>query len=35
MIGDTGTGKSCLINRYMKNEFDFDYKVTIGKFKIT
>lgn len=30
MIGDSGTGKSCLLNRYTKDEFDGDYKVTIG-----
>lgn len=30
MIGDPGTGKSCLLNRYTKDEFDEDYKVTIG-----
>lgn len=31
MIGDSGTGKSCLLTRYTKDEFDSDYKVTIGK----
>ena len=31
MIGDSGTGKSCLLTRYTKDEFDADYKVTIGK----
>jgi GTPase SAR1 family protein len=30
MIGDSGTGKSCLLNRYTKDEFVGDYKVTIG-----
>lgn len=30
MIGDSGTGKSCLLTRYTKDEFDSDYKVTIG-----
>ena len=28
MIGDSGTGKSCLLTRYTKDEFDADYKVT-------
>lgn len=31
MIGDSGTGKSCLLTRYTKDEFESDYKVTIGK----
>jgi GTPase SAR1 family protein len=31
IIGDSGTGKSCLIARYTKDEFQNDYKVTIGK----
>jgi GTPase SAR1 family protein len=30
MIGDSGTGKSCLLTRYTKDEFESDYKVTIG-----
>jgi GTPase SAR1 family protein len=30
MIGNSGTGKSCLLTRYTKDEFDLDYKVTIG-----
>jgi len=30
MIGDSGSGKSCLLTRYTKDEFDMDYKVTIG-----
>jgi len=30
MVGDSGTGKSCLLTRYTKDEFDIDYKVTIG-----
>ena len=35
MIGDSGTGKSCLLTRYTKDEFDADYKVTIGKYQFT
>jgi GTPase SAR1 family protein len=35
MIGDSGTGKSCLLTRYTKNEFDEEYKVTIGNSKFT
>ena len=30
MIGDSGTGKSCLLTRYTKDLFEADYKVTIG-----
>jgi GTPase SAR1 family protein len=30
MIGDSGTGKSCLLTRYIRDEFEADYKVTIG-----
>jgi GTPase SAR1 family protein len=30
MIGDSGTGKSCLLVRYTKDEFEMEYKVTIG-----
>lgn len=30
MIGDSGTGKSCLLARYTKDVFEGDYKVTIG-----
>ena len=30
MIGDSGTGKSCLLTRYVKDEFEEEYKVTIG-----
>lgn len=32
MIGDSGTGKSCLLARYTKDQFDVDYKVTIGTY---
>lgn len=34
MIGDSGTGKSCLLTRYTKDEFAMDYNVTIGKLVI-
>jgi GTPase SAR1 family protein len=30
MVGDSGTGKSCLLTRYIKNEFSPEYHVTIG-----
>lgn len=35
MIGDSGTGKSCLLTRYTKDEFEADYKVTIGTALLT
>ena len=25
-----GTGKSCLVNKYIKKEFENDYEMTIG-----
>ena len=31
MIGDSGTGKSCLLVRYIKDEFMEDYNITVGK----
>ena len=31
MIGDSGTGKSCLLVRYIKDEFNEEYNVTVGK----
>lgn len=30
VIGDVGTGKTCLVNRYCKDLFETDYKATIG-----
>jgi GTPase SAR1 family protein len=30
IIGDTGVGKSCLMNRVMANEFKVEHQVTIG-----
>lgn len=30
VIGDTGVGKTSLVNRYCRNLFDRDYKATIG-----
>jgi Ras-related protein Rab-2A len=30
VIGDSGCGKSCLIQRYIVNEFTSDYSVTLG-----
>jgi GTPase SAR1 family protein len=30
MTGDSGTGKSCLLNRYVKDTFHEEYHVTIG-----
>ncbi|EAX92687.1 small GTP-binding protein, putative [Trichomonas vaginalis G3] len=29
-LGDTGAGKTCLLNQYVSREFSSDYKVTIG-----
>lgn len=28
-----GTGKSCLLNRFVKNEFTDEYNATIGTYK--
>ena len=30
VVGDSGTGKSCLIQRYVTNEFLDNYEVTLG-----
>ena len=30
MIGDTGVGKSCLLNRYLENKFNASTKHTVG-----
>jgi small GTP-binding protein len=30
VVGDSGCGKSCLIQRYLTNEFADDYTVTLG-----
>jgi GTPase SAR1 family protein len=30
LTGDSATGKSCLLARYIKNIFQSDYHVTIG-----
>ena len=30
LIGDSGVGKSNLLSRYLKNEFSYDTKTTIG-----
>ena len=30
MVGDSGTGKSSLLVRYIKDEFTEEYNVTIG-----
>jgi GTPase SAR1 family protein len=30
VIGNSGVGKSCLINRATKNEFKSDHEVTLG-----
>jgi len=30
VVGDTGVGKTCLVNRFCKQSFDKDYKATIG-----
>lgn len=30
VLGDSGVGKTCLVNRYCRNLYDKDYKATIG-----
>lgn len=30
MVGDSGTGKSCLLSRYVKDYFSPEYHVTLG-----
>lgn len=30
LIGESGTGKSCLMNRYVKRQFTSLYQTTIG-----
>ena len=30
MLGDSGVGKSNIVSRFTKNEFNFDSKPTIG-----
>jgi len=30
VVGDSGTGKTSIINRYTKNEFPQNYKATVG-----
>ena len=30
LIGDSGVGKSNILSRYLKNEFSFDSKATVG-----
>jgi GTPase SAR1 family protein len=30
VIGDASVGKSCILNRFTKNEYRLDYNVTIG-----
>jgi small GTP-binding protein len=30
LIGDSGVGKSNILSRYIKNEFNFDTKATVG-----
>ena len=31
VIGESATGKSCLMVRYVKDNFNPDYSVTVGK----
>ena len=35
LIGDSGTGKSCLLARYVRNFFAEDYAVTVGTNALT
>jgi len=30
IIGDTGVGKSCMLNRYLRNQFNPNTKHTVG-----
>ena len=35
LLGESGVGKTCIINRYINNEFISDSKSTIGSFSFT
>ena len=32
VIGESATGKSCLMIRYVKNDFNPEYSVTVGTY---
>lgn len=32
VIGDSGTGKSSLLMRYIKDQFKTQYSITVGKY---
>ena len=32
VIGESATGKSCLMLRYVKNDFNPEYSVTVGTY---
>ena len=30
MLGDAGVGKTCIVNRYIQNNFDYEASATLG-----